>query len=528
MNFGIWWDGDLQREFLDNVTISKWNHLNSTTNVLLNDEGISSNNSTKATPNLSADIFGDWREEVIWRTSDNTALRIYTTTIPTEHRIPTLMHDAQYRTAVAWQNSAYNQPPYPSFYLGSDMDVVSALNINPVVVNQAPQKPAISPNNLVICEGSVAKLTSSSSVGNQWYKDQVLIEGAVFSSYFPTESGVYTVKVAEMSDPVNVSISQTPTATITAGGSTTFLNGANVILTANEGSGFTYKWLKNDVEIENAIQRTFTATSSGEYKVLVNSNGCSIISQPIVVTAIFNLPVNNFRVSTTAETCRASNNGKINIVAADQTYTYSAILKQGNTSTSYNFTNNTLDINNLSAGTYELCVYVNNYPDYKQCFNIVITEPQELAVYTTLNNTTNDVIIKLAGADTYHVELNGLVYTTKENQITLGLKADQTNTLKISTNIVCQGEIKEVFDLSTNYQIYPNPFTDLLNISLNENDPEFVKVEVMSLDGKAVYSKEHYTETGLLKLQLAHLQTGVYILKLNFGNSIKSFKIIKK
>jgi rhamnogalacturonan endolyase len=66
---------------------------------------------------LSADLFGDWREEVVWRTRDSRELRIYTTTIPTRHRLVTLMHDPQYRLAIAWQNVAYNQPPHPSFYL---------------------------------------------------------------------------------------------------------------------------------------------------------------------------------------------------------------------------------------------------------------------------------------------------------------------------------------------------------------------------------------------------------------------------
>jgi hypothetical protein len=70
---------------------------------------------------LSADLFGDWREEVIWRTTDNKELRIYTTTIPTEHRFYTLMHDPHYRLSIAWQNVAYNQPPHTSFYLGEGM-----------------------------------------------------------------------------------------------------------------------------------------------------------------------------------------------------------------------------------------------------------------------------------------------------------------------------------------------------------------------------------------------------------------------
>ncbi len=72
-------------------------------------------------PILSADLLGDWREEVIFRTTDNSALRIYTTTALTDLRLPTLMHDPQYRLSIAWQNVAYNQPPHPGFFLGDGL-----------------------------------------------------------------------------------------------------------------------------------------------------------------------------------------------------------------------------------------------------------------------------------------------------------------------------------------------------------------------------------------------------------------------
>ena len=123
MNFAVWWDGDLLREALDGTQISKWNPATSSSTVLVNgaDAGAASNNSTKATPVLSADLFGDWREEVVWRNSANTALLIYSTTAPTTTRIPTLMHNPQYRAQVAAQNAGYNQPPHPSFYLGAGM-----------------------------------------------------------------------------------------------------------------------------------------------------------------------------------------------------------------------------------------------------------------------------------------------------------------------------------------------------------------------------------------------------------------------
>lgn len=121
MNFGIWWDADLTRELLDGNKVFKWNHLTATTSTLFTADSCTSNNSTKATPAVSADLFGDWREEFVLRKTDNTALRIFTTTIPAKNRLITLMHDPQYRAAVAWQNSAYNQPPHPSYYLGDSM-----------------------------------------------------------------------------------------------------------------------------------------------------------------------------------------------------------------------------------------------------------------------------------------------------------------------------------------------------------------------------------------------------------------------
>jgi rhamnogalacturonan endolyase len=122
-NMGIYWDGDPLREILNGTTIDKWDYQNAATVRLLSahEFGCASNNGTKANPALAADILGDWREEVIWRTQDNNELRIFTTTIPTEKRFATFMHDPQYRLGIAWQNVAYNQPPHTSFFIGEGM-----------------------------------------------------------------------------------------------------------------------------------------------------------------------------------------------------------------------------------------------------------------------------------------------------------------------------------------------------------------------------------------------------------------------
>jgi len=131
-NMGIWWDGDLLRELLNGVRITKWDYVHQEEVELLDGANYDclSDNGSKANPCLCADILGDWREEVVARTADGKELRIFTTTMPTDHRIYTLMHDPIYRLSVAWQNVGYNQPAHPGFYLGDGMATPPRPNIS--------------------------------------------------------------------------------------------------------------------------------------------------------------------------------------------------------------------------------------------------------------------------------------------------------------------------------------------------------------------------------------------------------------
>jgi fibronectin type 3 domain-containing protein len=133
INFAIWWDGDLIRELLDHDwdgngkgigQIYKWDYENEKLEVILDTKDAFSNNWTKGNPCIQADILGDWREEAVWRNEDSTELRIYTTTHLTDHKFYTLMHDDVYRLSIAWQNTAYNQPPHTGFYIGDEMEEI--------------------------------------------------------------------------------------------------------------------------------------------------------------------------------------------------------------------------------------------------------------------------------------------------------------------------------------------------------------------------------------------------------------------
>ncbi|SHK24763.1 carbohydrate-binding protein [Fibrobacter sp. UWB12] len=120
-NFRIYFDGDLQDELLDGAYVTKFNSKDIKAEVYFDGPaalGVTGCNGTKNTPSLVADLFGDWREELVVRSEkDPTTMYIVSTPVTSPYRLYTLMHDATYRTAVASENTAYNQPPHPGYFL---------------------------------------------------------------------------------------------------------------------------------------------------------------------------------------------------------------------------------------------------------------------------------------------------------------------------------------------------------------------------------------------------------------------------
>jgi rhamnogalacturonan endolyase len=169
-NFLAWWDPDVQRETVDvadgngvNPIINKWN--GNGENRLLSlynypsPYAISANNGTKGNPCLSGDILGDWREELIYRLKDGSALLIFFANTPSTNRFYTFLHDPQYRLAIAWQNVAYNQPPHPGFYVGAGMAPQPPAHIYYAPSAVAPLPPTISVNRI----GNLVVLTAANA-----------------------------------------------------------------------------------------------------------------------------------------------------------------------------------------------------------------------------------------------------------------------------------------------------------------------------------------------------------------------------
>ncbi|MBO9699062.1 MAG: T9SS type A sorting domain-containing protein [Sporocytophaga sp.] len=288
-NFLVWWNGDLLREMLDDTRIDNYDLGRIV--VLGSLAPVSSNNGSKKNPCLSGDIIGDWREEVLMRASDNTALYLFTTVIPTGYKFRTLLHDAQYRTAIAWQNTGYNQPPHPSFFLGDGVTSIPKPNI--ATVCSGITAPVVT--NVSYCQGATTSaLTATASTdGNLvWYGTNATGGTASYIPPIPSTSasGQTTYYVSQVisgcessRSAIVVTVNALPSALISYTGSLTLCQGSSVTLNANSGIGLTYQWKNGSSSIGTAS--TYVASAAGTFTLTVtDANKCVATSTPVVTT----------------------------------------------------------------------------------------------------------------------------------------------------------------------------------------------------------------------------------------------------
>ena len=181
-NFRIFWDGDLNDELLDGTGITSWNGWGM--DKIFTANGCVQINGTKANPALQADLFGDWREEVAYPLGDSSAVRVYTTTDLTDYKLPTLMHDPVYRSGVAAEQTAYNQPPHIGFYLADDIFRTKLIGIDV----SAPDKTEYSVGEQLDQTGMI--VTGSYDDGSNYE-----LTGYTLSGYDPQSAGEQTITV---------------------------------------------------------------------------------------------------------------------------------------------------------------------------------------------------------------------------------------------------------------------------------------------------------------------------------------------
>jgi hypothetical protein len=242
---------------------------------------------------------------------------------------------------------------------------------------------------------------------------------------------------------------------------------------------------------------------------------------------IFSLPSNNFSLKTTGESCIESNDGQIELTA-QEVLGYTAVLRLGDVDQTISFDQELL-LNDLSAGSYELCITVVGQDDYEQCFDITITEPEPLSASSKVNPSRKSVTLDLSGSSTYYIELNGETFRTNESTITLPLNKVE-NTLQVTGDQGCQGSYSDIIVISDSMTAYPNPVVrESVSVYLGSRDEfQTVRTAIYSISGAKIMETEMDVEGGLIQMEVNTLPKGVYILTVSNKTTLFNHKIIKQ
>ena len=210
----------------------------------------------------------------------------------------------------------------------------------------------------------------------------------------------------------------------------------------------------------------------------------------------------------------------------DNSLDYTANLL-GETINETNEFSDTTDFSNLAAGIYTLCfTATNGITDYReQCFDIVISEPEELIVATTLLSGTQ-LQVNMSGGSLYNVALNGVVSQTAASQIILDLQNGE-NTLVVTTNLPCQGSFTASFENFSEPILYPNPVFGTTHVSFNANDGSIVGIEIFTADGKLVRKEQKTVFSNGIELNVDDIAAGLYYVRL-VGQHNTTFKMLKR
>ncbi|MEJ2585654.1 MAG: T9SS type A sorting domain-containing protein, partial [Robiginitalea sp.] len=233
----------------------------------------------------------------------------------------------------------------------------------------------------------------------------------------------------------------------------------------------------------------------------VDASGC----------AVFRFPDDRFLISLTSESCVGAGDGSIEVISS-QSFDYEVhLLGQGIDIT--DFFSSTYDFNGLRPGPYEVCIGGTDGTNIfePQCFQVNITSPDPLSVLADAALDYSSVTLYMEGSELFEVTLNGRSEIVEANRYTLELEKG-VNQLKVTGMPACKGSYEATFLRTERSMVAPNPFRDFLEIYLPEA-VEPAEVAVFSASGTLVWKGRRSPESGKIRLNLAGVPTGLYLVQ---------------
>ncbi len=265
----------------------------------------------------------------------------------------------------------------------------------------------------------------------------------------------------------------------------------------------------DDLDVDG-VKNQFDECPDTPLGATVNAKGCEI----------FTLPANNFSVLVKGEDCAVSNNGSVTISSVVSSYNFTATIE--GTSTSENFTSSAV-MDNLQAGDYSICITTTADADFKQCFDVTVTEPSGLSVGSKVNTGKKSVTYSLGGSSSYRIDFNGDSFVTTDSSIELYLETG-SNSIAIRGEKDCQGKYEDTLFFNE-IVMSPNPFNDSLRIDLGLEDSATVRV--YNTVGALVYQGDHRPAGHVVELGTGFLDDGIYVVSVETATSNKKIKALK-
>ncbi len=264
---------------------------------------------------------------------------------------------------------------------------------------------------------------------------------------------------------------------------------------------------------------------------LISLNGSTpfinALGQISTSNTVFNLPVNNNKVSVTSASCIGTSDGSIGLSVEDNAYDYSITVTGKDDPIVISGENKTSSVTGLAKGTYSVCFKVTGQAEYEQCFEVVIGEPKALSAFIDVDNDKRTTNIQLGGSKSYNVDVNGERFKVSGDKFNTTLPTG-LSIIKISTDLDCQGIIEREIFISEDIFYYPNPTKGEVDVFVNGED-RGVKMSVFTTKGDLVFTRDQeILDSRKTELDLTGVPAGTYLVTLEGTTVRKTFKIVKR
>ena len=256
--------------------------------------------------------------------------------------------------------------------------------------------------------------------------------------------------------------------------------------------------------------------------VTVDYKGCEI----------FALDSETFVIETLSNSCIGTNEGVIKVELKaeliDTTYNYVVELSSGSgQSLELKDINNFKDeFTSLPIGTYNLCITITEKPDYQQCFEVNITEPELLQASRTIDYSNNILDLVLTGDGPYIIEINEREFLTEKKRLKIPLEPGN-NKIAVRTKLICQGTYFEEIFVSEEVIVYPNPTEGQVQIYVGGKD-NTVELSVLNLQGQSLFNNQIQVGSNrVIEYDLGNYPSGVYLLQLKGEAVNQRIKVVK-